>query len=118
LCIFFAFSVFLEYTYRSKGYATTINDNLKLWLYWRDRVYVENGRKKIVIIGASRAQLGIEPKTLAQEFSDYDIIHLAIDGKGCYATLADLANDRDFDGIVVCSLTPRVFHASRLVVSA
>ena len=103
-----------EGAFRIRGYFPTLNDTRELWAYWRGRVYTSKGRRRIVIIGASRAQLGIVPEVLEQEFPQYDVVHLAIDGTGCYAALEDLANDPQFDGVVLCSFHPTIVSPSRL----
>ena len=114
ICLSLTYSVVAESTYRINGFIPTLNDNMTLWSYWRNQVYTSKGRKKMVIVGASRAQLGIVPKILAKEFPTYDVIHLAIDATHCYATLKDLANDLNFDGIVICSIVPDTFYPSSL----
>ncbi len=103
-----------ESTYRAKGYLPNVNDNITLWSYWRNQVYTHQGRKKIVIIGASRAQIDLVPKILKMEFPKYEVIQLAMAGEYCYAALEDLANDVHFDGIVICSFTPNLLEPSEL----
>ena len=107
-------SLVVECTYRVKGYSPTINSTELLWAYWRGKVYSGNGRKKVVILGKSRAQLGIVPKVIEDELPGYEAVHLAAPGTGCIATLRDLANDEKFDGVVICSVEPTILMETKL----
>lgn len=75
------------------------------WCMHRDRASADPGRPKLVIIGASRAQLGIDPVILGEAFPDAEVIHLAIDGTPPYEVLRDLCTDPEFHGIVLCTTT-------------
>ena len=90
-----------EVYWRQYGFLPGIVDTKMWWSIHRDRVYGDN---KIVILGASRAQLGIDPDVLEQELPGYDVIHLAIDGTWPYYALKDLAEDPAFNGIILCSI--------------
>lgn len=91
-----------EHKLRQKGYTQALEDTQLFWAVKRSQVYSKNGRKKLVIVGASRSQLGLVPDVLRQEFPDMDIVHLALDGKLPYSTLKDLAEDPKFDGWILC----------------
>lgn len=95
-----------EYGFRAQGHLPDVTDDMDLWSYERSRVYEENGRKKIVLLGASRIQLGVDPEILEERLPGYESVCLAIDGHGALAVLRDLAEDEDFNGIVLCSVTP------------
>lgn len=102
----------MELFWHMNGFVPSVNDTKDLWSYWRDRIYTENGRKKIVLIGASRLQLGIVPDVLEAELVDYDVVNLAVDGHAGYATFEDVANDPKFNGIVIYSTNVERFARS------
>ena len=94
-----------ESVWRDKGFMPHVVDTQIYWAMNRSKVYTENNRKKIVIVGTSRAQLGIDPVTLAQELPQYDIVNLAIDGALPLGVIKDLCTDPDFDGLIVADVT-------------
>lgn len=94
-----------EARWRAQGIRPDVADTKELWCTYRSGVYSENGRKKMVIVGASRAQLGIEPVALSESFPEFDVVHLAIRGFPVLAFLEDLADDPEFDGVVLASVT-------------
>jgi hypothetical protein len=58
-----------------------------------------------VLLGDSRIQVDFSTDCFRQQFPDYALVQLAIDGRGnILATLEDLADDSRFTGIVICSL--------------
>jgi hypothetical protein len=107
LTLAFACLATMEYCWRNKGFEPSPSDTKELWSYWRDKIYTENGRKKIVLIGASRVQLGIVPEVLQAELPDYDVVNLSVNAHTGYATFADITNDPKFDGILIFSTDPQ-----------
>ncbi|MBN2713967.1 MAG: hypothetical protein JXR97_16225, partial [Planctomycetes bacterium] len=109
----FALTVFsLEVYLRHKGCTPQIYDSKVLWSFHRSDVYSENGKKRIVIAGASRALLDIVPSVLQDSFPEYKVKMLAIDGSPAYETVKSLCEDPDFDGVILWSaLSPTVFPA-------
>lgn len=96
---------------RSHGHRPSIVDDMNLWAYHRGKI-ANNDLRTVVLIGASRIQLGFHTPTFRNAFPDHPLIHLAINGKFPAATLRDLANDEDFCGLVICSIYARGFmHA-------
>ena len=91
-----------EGVWRLKGHRPSVLDGADLWSYHRDRVYEKNG-KTVVLLGASRMQLGFATAVFGERFPDYSITQLAVNGSLWLPTLRDLANDRRFNGIVICS---------------
>ncbi|MGD9211171.1 MAG: hypothetical protein PVI90_10365 [Desulfobacteraceae bacterium] len=95
-----------------------ITDSKMYWAANRSKVYSDGIKnKKIVIIGASRAQLGIDPQVIENELK-LKTVHLAIDGKYAFYVLKDLSEDSSFDGIVIASMTtpalsPEYFEDSK-----
>ncbi|VAX40795.1 hypothetical protein MNBD_PLANCTO02-839 [hydrothermal vent metagenome] len=93
----------MEVLLRTHGHQPSVSDNLELWANVRDTVYDSDG-KVIVLLGASRMQLGINTNVLRKRFPDYTIAQLAVNGRRPMRALEDLANDKKFKGIVVCSV--------------
>lgn len=88
-------------------------DNERLWAIHRDDVYSADGRRRLVIVGGSRAQLGLVPKELENTFPEYKVKQLAIDGTPAYAIVKDLCEDVKFDGVIIWSATvPTMFPSA------
>jgi len=94
-----------EIYWRNKGFLPNIVDSKLFWSEHRHRVYSKNGHKKIVIVGTSRAQLGIGPTILNETFPEFETIHLAIDGALPFEVIKDLCTDPNFDGIILADVT-------------
>jgi len=91
---------------RSIGYGPTLNDNEDLWTSARRRVKPES----IVIIGDSRGWYDLDLDELQKGLGKRPV-QLAMGGSCAYPVLADLANDRNFHGTIICSVVPRLFVA-------
>src|ERR1043166_6795392 len=91
---------------RSIGYAPTLNDSEDLWTQRRREVKPES----VVIIGDSRAWFDLDLDELLKALGKRPI-QLAMGGGCGYPVLADLANDENFHGTVICSFTPMLFFA-------
>ncbi|MEP7014713.1 MAG: hypothetical protein ABI925_04670 [Verrucomicrobiota bacterium] len=95
-----------EFYCRSMGYAPTLNDNEDLWTMARRRVQPES----IVIIGDSRGLFDVDLDEMQTGLGKRPV-QLAIAGSCGYPVLADLANDQNFHGTIICSIVPRLFFA-------
>jgi hypothetical protein len=95
-----------EFYCRSIGYGPTLNDNEDLWTSTRRRVQPES----VVIIGDSRGWFDLDLDELEKGLGKRPI-QLAMGGGCAYPVLADLANDENFHGTIICSLLPRLFFA-------
>jgi len=95
-----------EFYCRSIGYGPTLNDNEDLWTSTRRRVKPES----VVIIGDSRGWFDLDLDELEKGLGKRPI-QLAMGGGCAYPVLADLANDENFHGTIICSLLPRLFFA-------
>ena len=109
VCLLACLLVGSEVYWRVRNFHPSIVDTKMLWSIHRSRVY---GDKKIVILGASRAQSGIDPDVLKQAFPDYDVIQLAVAAAKDHNTLKDLAEDPAFTGIILCSVKEQWFLPS------
>jgi hypothetical protein len=91
---------------RSIGYGPTLNDNEDLWTSARRRVKPDS----IVIIGDSRGLFDLDLDEIQKGLGKRPV-QLAMGGSCAYPVLADLANDENFHGTVICSVVPRLFMA-------
>ncbi len=93
---------------RWRGLRPHITDDAGLWSLARSRVRPHDP-DQVVIIGASRAQLGLQPAALAAALGTRPPVQLAVSGSSCMPVLRDLSASRDFRGIVLVDVTPYVF---------
>lgn len=95
-----------EFYCRSLGYGPTLNDNEDLWTMARRRVQPES----VVVIGDSRAWFDVDLDEIEKGLGKRPV-QLAMGGSCAYPVLADLANDENFHGTIICSVVPRLFVA-------
>ena len=95
-----------EFYCRSIGYGPTLNDNEDLWTMTRRRVEPES----VVIIGDSRGWYDLDLDELQKGLGKRPV-QLAMGGGCAYPVLADLADDKNFHGTIICSFVPRLFFA-------
>jgi len=95
-----------EFYCRSIGYGPTLNDNEDLWTSTRRRVEPES----VVIIGDSRGWYDLDLDELEKGLGKRPV-QLAMGGGCAYPVLADLANDENFHGTIICSVVPWLFFA-------
>ena len=93
------FALLLEGRLALRGIASTLLDSETHWQEERARVK-GLGKQALVIIGASRIQLGIDVPLLSK-LSGMETVQLAIDGSSYGPVLLGLAQDTDFCGTVV-----------------
>ena len=91
---------------RSLGYAPTLNDNEDLWTLQRRVVRPES----IVLIGDSRAWFDADLDEFQKGLGKRPI-QLAMAGSTAWPVLADLSDDRNFHGTIICSVVPHLFFA-------
>ena len=92
-----------ELFWRSQGHRASITDDPTWWAIHRQAASQENA---VVIIGASRTQLGFSSREFHQAYPERPLIRLEVAGKGAYEVLQDLAEDDSFKGLVICSVAP------------
>ena len=95
-----------EFYCRSIGYGPTLNDNEDLWTSTHRRVEPES----VVIIGDSRGWYDLDLDELEKGLGKRPV-QLAMGGGCAYPVLADLANDENFHGTIICSVVPWLFFA-------
>jgi hypothetical protein len=91
---------------RSLGYGPTLNDNEDLWTMRRRIVEPES----IIIIGDSRAWFDVDLDEFQKGLGKRPI-QLAMAGSTVLPALADLADDKNFHGTIICSVVPHLFFA-------
>jgi hypothetical protein len=110
--IFAACVCALEVGWRSWGFRPEISDARELWHFWRQRVYTVD-RKKVVLLGTSRMQADVAVDVLERQLG-MPVVQLGVPGqKSPIGLLQDLAEDEQFDGIVLCSLYIPLLERSR-----
>src|SRR6266487_1213523 len=91
---------------RSIGYGPTLTDSEDLWTMQHRRIQPES----VVIIGDSRGWFDLDLDELQKGLGKRPV-QLAMGGGCGYPVLADLANDKNFHGTIICSFVPRIFFA-------
>ena len=104
--VVFAAAVAWEIYVRSVGYLPTLNDTEDLWVQARRRVNPES----VVIVGDSRPVFDLDLDELEKAFGKRPI-QLALPGSCSYPVFAELANDEQFHGTIICSIVPGMFFA-------
>ncbi len=94
----------VEWHWRQRGYVPGIIDGQDLWAQQRQRVYPDDGRRALVLLGASRTLYSIDLQRVRERLPDYAPVMLALDAMPAMATLRDLAADPDFRGVVICDI--------------
>lgn len=112
IIIIITFMVAYEKFLKNKGFMASVTDNENLWSYYRDKA--SGNPHKLVIIGASRSQLNLSIPYLKEKLSTHDIIQLSINAQYPMATLAALADDQDFIGIVLMSINAQALESRYL----
>jgi hypothetical protein len=97
--LFLLFFCGWEGIWRMRGFTPSLIDDASLWASARRSV----GPNSIVLVGASKTLLGINPEVFAQT-SGVRPLQLAIDGSQATPVLKNLAEDDSFRGIVLFDL--------------
>jgi hypothetical protein len=94
---------------RAEGFTPSVTDDAELWCAVRGslRPYDPD---QIVLLGASRIQLGIDTDAFAWAFGGRKPAMLAVEGNTCLPVLADLSRDESFRGIVLCDVSSTHFY--------
>ncbi|MDJ0910171.1 MAG: hypothetical protein QNI99_13320 [Woeseiaceae bacterium] len=93
-----------EMLLRSADLGPEYQDNRSLWADNRHRLNSLD-ENAIVILGASRAQRGIDVETLSEELGR-PVVQLAVEGTSALALLENLAVDPRFRGTILYSIAP------------
>ncbi len=93
---------YCEYAIRHKGYVPSVIDSVQLWVAERQKAS-QLGERALILVGGSRAQLGMDMVTL-KEMTPLLPIQLAIDANLSYPVLQDLADDQTITGTLLVAL--------------
>ncbi len=99
-----------EVYWRSQGHRPSIPESAVFWSCHRSQVS-DNTSKQVVLLGASRIQLGFSTDAFRERYPDHKLTQLAIGGRASsVAVLRDLANEESFRGIVISSIVAPWFE--------
>lgn len=93
----------LEVFWRNRGHEPSVLPSMQLWCYHRERVQ-DAGHETVAVLGASRMQAGFVQEAFLEVRPDVELVQLAVPAKGPVASLAELADDESFRGLVICSI--------------
>jgi hypothetical protein len=97
---------------RRRGFKPTLLDDADLWCNVRACVRPNDGNQ-VLLIGASRLQMDVDPIVIGRELSVDPPLQLAVHGSTSIPALEELAADQHFRGIVLCDVIPaHYFHTS------
>lgn len=112
MLIFVGFVGFMEIRLAELGYYPSVADSLERWIGERDRAS-RLGNRALILIGASRFQLGLDMDTLRRE-TGLEPVQLAIDGSPFGPILAGLAADTRIKGTVLVDYYDSAIRSDRL----
>jgi len=87
---------------REQGHRSSVESNADLWSWYRGQA--DWRRNPLVLVGASRMQLGLDTATIRKILPQRPLIELSINGQYPMATLRGLAEDEAFSGLVIVSI--------------
>lgn len=91
-----------ELFWRSLGHQPSVVDDMDLWMLHRNGL--GKTRREVVVLGASRVQLGFSTEAFHRRWPGRPLSVLAVEGTSPLASLEDLAAQEAFRGTVICSL--------------
>lgn len=112
LALFTVGLVAAESTWRALDNPTSVPNSPALWNVWYHHA-TSGGKRTVVVIGASRIQVGISATQLRHRLPGYRVVQLGQNGGGSpIGVLRALACEEAFKGIVVCdTITPFLFRS-------
>ncbi|MBE7436915.1 MAG: hypothetical protein HS115_00560 [Spirochaetales bacterium] len=95
-----------EFYWRLRGFVPVHTDTKEHWASVRQKLKQKTGA--IAFVGASRVFYGIHREILQKE-TGRPVFQLAINGSSALPVIHDLANDPDFQGIIISGVSPQYF---------
>jgi hypothetical protein len=99
LCAFLAVAIAMEVQLARMGFVSNVQDSQERWEKERLRAS-RLGQKALILVGASRIQLGVDLEVLRKE-TGLEPVQLAIDGSAFMPILAGLAADPAIRGTII-----------------
>ncbi len=114
LVAFFGIVIAAEVWFRSLGLVPMIQDDSRLWAMWRSRLEEPSQKTRVVLLGTSRMQLGVDPQIVGEVLGDeFDVINLSSNGFSPVPVLHHLAEDARFGGVVIAEYHPRAVYGEK-----
>lgn len=112
VAVFFLFALGLssEFALRGLGYRASVVDDFDLWALQRMQCDADDTASDIVLIGSSRAAADIDPSLLAEAAGYARTSNLSVSATACFSTLYDIAENTNFNGLVICTLNASQFR--------
>lgn len=103
-----SYEIFLK----NKGFVASIENNKDLWSWYRRNI--DNKTNSLVFLGASRSQLDINIPYVKTVLKNHTVTQLSINGHYPMAAFKALANDENFKGTVIVSLSAQALESQYL----
>ncbi|GEM_PF-6802305 len=100
-----------EAAWRALRVPTTFRDTPALWS--KVRRECDGSTSKVVLIGSSRFQAGLDTEAMSRTLPDHRFYQLSMHASGAMPVLEDLAQDVDFRGTVIAEFLPPWLWADR-----
>lgn len=108
LLIVLIFLILYESFLNSKKHQKSIASNKDLWSFYRAQI--RDAPDSLLILGGSRAQLGLNMAVLEEKLPEKNIVGLTINGQYPLATFAEVVNDPSFVGEIWLSLVAQALE--------
>ncbi|HNR31946.1 MAG TPA: hypothetical protein PKI11_13735 [Candidatus Hydrogenedentes bacterium] len=99
-----ALTVLSEAFWRAQGFQPSVTDDEQLWALERDCLDGA-GPRTVVVLGRSRIQQAFVPEIFEEMRPGYGFVQLAMGGDHPLALLRDIAENTDFAGVILCTVT-------------
>lgn len=90
----------VEVSFRMQGHRPSVRDSPRLWSFHRERVEPD----QVVLLGASRMQLGFSLKAFRKRYPQIRVTMLAAAATSPAGAFKQICNDESFHGLVICSI--------------
>jgi len=93
---------------RQNNFTPSVEVSKDLWSW--NRMHSQKSEKVIALLGASRMQLGVDTVVMREQLPGFKVVPLAINGEYPMATFKALAEDEQFNGLVVMSFMAQMLE--------
>jgi hypothetical protein len=109
-CLILLLSAGVEIGWRSRGFTPMPADDVYHWCFERRRV--GKSPDVLVLAGSSRFHCGLSVAEFERAASARPVIQLSVSGGNPLSLLADLAQDPEFRGTVLCEVIPHLYFTN------